>query len=101
MLDGGIRENSPWREVKLLGADKVINVIFESEIDYKCCDNFIDVAVRSFDLMKEELFKYEIEGTDYLIKLKSKKVSLLDMSKIEEFYQLGYNETKKMINKLK
>ncbi|MCI8641322.1 MAG: hypothetical protein HFJ59_05595 [Clostridia bacterium] len=101
LLDGGIRENSPWREVKLLGADKVINVIFESEIDYKCCDNFIDVAVRSFDLMKEELFKYEIEGTDYLIKLKSKKVSLLDMSKIEEFYQLGYNETKKMINKLK
>ena len=101
LLDGGIRENSPWREVKLLGADKVINVIFESEENIMCCDNFIDVAVRSFDLMKEELSKYEIEGTDYLIKLKSKKVSLLDMSKIEEFYQIGYIHTKEIINKLK
>lgn len=101
LLDGGIRENSPWREVKILGADKVISITFESEVDNKCCDNLIDVAFRSFDLMKEELSKYEINGTDYLIKLKSEKVSLLDMSKIEEFYKLGYIETKKIINKLK
>lgn len=101
LLDGGIRENSPWREVKILGADKVISVTFESEVDNKCCDNLIDVAFRSFDLMKEELSKYEINGTDYLIKLKSEKVSLLDMSKIEEFYKLGYLKTKDIINKLK
>lgn len=101
LLDGGIRENSPWREVKILGADKVISVTFESEVDNKCCDNLIDVAFRSFDLMKEELSKYEINGTDFLIKLKSEKVSLLDMSKIEEFYQLGYVQTKNIINKLK
>lgn len=101
LLDGGIRENSPWREVKILGADKVISVTFESEVDNKCCNNLIDVAFRSFDLMKEELSKYEINGTDYLIKLKSEKASLLDMSKIEGFYKLGYIETKKIINKLK
>lgn len=101
LLDGGIRENSPWREVKILGADKVISVTFESEVDNKCCDNLIDVAFRSFDLMKEELSKYEINGTDYLIKLKSEKVSLLDMGKIEEFYKLGYLKTKDIINKLK
>ncbi len=101
LLDGGIRENSPWREVKILGADKVISVTFESEVDNKCCNNLIDVAFRSFDLMKEELSKYEINGTDYLIKLKSEKASLLDMSKIEDFYKLGYIETKKIINKLK
>lgn len=101
LLDGGIRENSPWREVKILGADKVISVTFESEENIMCCDNLIDVAFRSFDLMKEELSKYEISGTDYLIKLKSEKVSLLDMSKIEEFYQLGYSNTKNIIDELK
>lgn len=101
LLDGGVRENSPWREVKILGADKVISVVFENEVDNMCCDNFVDVAIRSFDLMKEELSKYEINGTDYLIKLKSEKVSLLDMSKIEEFYKLGYIKTKEIINKLK
>lgn len=99
LIDGGIRENVPWREVKILGADKVISVSFESEIDNNCCKNLVDVSFRSFELMSKELSKYELDGSDYLIKIKSKKVSLLDMSKIDEFYQLGYNETIKFLNK--
>ncbi|MBQ2938056.1 MAG: patatin-like phospholipase family protein [Clostridia bacterium] len=101
LIDGGIRENVPWREVKLLGADKVISVVFENEVDESCCKNLIDVAFRSFELMCKELSKYEQDGIDYLIKIKSEKVSLLDMSKIDEFYQLGYNEAKKFVNKNK
>ena len=99
IIDGGIRENAPCREVKSLGADKVISVIFESEVDKSCCKNLIDVAFRSFELMRKELSKYELEGMDYSIKIKSKKVSLLDMCKIEEFYERGYEETKKFVNK--
>lgn len=101
LVDGGIRENVPWREVKLLGADKVISVIFESEVDKNCCKNLIDVTFRSYDLMCKELSKYELNGSDYFIKIKSEKVSLLDMSKIDEFYELGYKETKKFLNKNK
>lgn len=97
LVDGGIRENMPWRELKVLGADKVISVVFESEVDNSCCKNLVDVAFRSFELMEKELSKYELNGADYLIKIKSKKVSLLDMSKIDEFYELGYNETKKIL----
>lgn len=99
LIDGGIRENVPWREVKFLGADKVISVVFENEVDKSCCNNLIDVAFRSFELMCKELSKYEIEGSDYLIKIRSKKVSLLDMSKIDELYQLGYENAKKFLNK--
>lgn len=58
-----------WREVKSLGADKVISVIFESEVDKSCCKNLIDVAFRSFELMRKELSKYELEGMDYSIKI--------------------------------
>ena len=97
LIDGGTRENVPWREVKLLGADRVVSVIFENEVDLNCCKNLIDVASRSFELMGKELSKYELDGMDYFIKIKSKKVSLLDMSKIDEFYELGYNETKKFL----
>lgn len=97
LIDGGARENVPWRELKFLGADKVISVIFESEVDKSCCKNLIDVAFRSFELMSKELSKYELDGMDYSIKIKSEKVSLLDMSKIDEFYELGYNETKKFL----
>lgn len=100
LVDGGIRENVPWREVKFLGADNVISVVFENEIDNSCCKNLVDVAFRSFELMGKELSKYELNGADYLIKIKSKKVSLLDMRMIDEFYNLGYQETKKILNKI-
>lgn len=99
LIDGGIRENTPWREVKLLGADKVISVIFENEVNEICCKNLVDVAFRSFELMNKELSKYELNGSEYFIKIKSKKVSLLDMSKIDEFYEIGYEETKKFLVK--
>lgn len=97
LVDGGIRENVPWREVRLLGADKVISVVFENEIDDKCYKNLIDVAFRSYELMCKELSKYELNGSDYFIKVKSEKVSLLDMSKIDEFYKMGYEQTKEFI----
>ena len=100
LVDGGIRENVPWREVKFLGADNVISVVFENEIDNSCCKNLVDVAFRSFELMGKELSKYELNGADYLIKIKSKKVSLLDMRMIDEFYNLCYQETKKILNKI-
>lgn len=103
LIDGGIRENVPWREVKFLGADKVISVVFENKVDQSCCKNLVDVAFRSFELKNKELSKYELDGSDYLIKIKSEKVSFLDMSKIDEFYELGYNKAKKFLreNKIK
>lgn len=97
LIDGGARENVPWREVKFLGADKVISVVFQNEVDKSCCKNLVDVAFRSFSLMSKELSKYELDGMDYSIKIKSKKVSLLDMGKIDAFYVLGYNEIKKFL----
>ena len=101
LVDGGIRENTPWRELKMIGADDVVSVVFENEVDNNCCKNLVDVAFRSFELMGKELSKYELDGADYLIKIKSKKVSLLDMSKIDEFFELGYRTTKNFLEKSK
>lgn len=97
LIDGGIRENVPWREVRFLGPDKVISVIFENEKNHECCKNLIDVTFRSYELMCKELSKYELNGSDYFIKIKSEKVSLLDMSKIDEFYELGYKQARKFL----
>ena len=36
-----------------------------------------------------------------MVKFKSKKTSLLDMSKIDELYELGYNQTIKNIENIK
>lgn len=101
LIDGGVRENVPWKELKDLGADKVINIIFDDDINETCSKNLVEVAGRSLSLIGRELSNYELEGTDYNIKIKSDKVGLLDMSKIDELYKLGYRQTKMEINNIK
>ncbi len=101
LIDGGIRENVPWKELKSLGAEQIVSIVFDDEIDYHCDKNLIDVAGRSINLLCRELSNYEMEGADYVLKIKSNKVGLLDMKKIDELYELGYLETKKKIHEIK
>lgn len=101
LLDGGIRENVPWKETKSIGAEKVLSFVFESEIDEKCCSNLIDVADRSLQLLSRELANYELNGVDYMVKFRSPKISLLDMSKIDELYEIGYRQTQENIEHIK
>ena len=101
LIDGGIRENVPWKEVKALGAKKVLSIMFDSEEEQNCDKNLIEVAGRSINLLSRELSNYEMEGADFIIKIKSNKVGLLDMSKIDELYKLGYDQTKKEIQKIR
>lgn len=100
LIDGGIRENVPWKEVKLLGAKKVLSILFDEEKEENCDKNLIEVAGRAIGLLGRELSNYEMEGADYVLKIKSEKVGLLDMSKINELYELGYEQTKKSIDKI-
>ena len=97
LIDGGIRENVPWKELKTLGADKVISIMFDDEVERNCDKNLVEVAGRSINLLCRELSNYEMEGADYVYKIKSDKVGLLDMNKIDELYELGYKQMKNHI----
>lgn len=101
LIDGGIRENVPWKELKGLGANKVLSIMFDDEVDLNCDRNLVEVAGRSIGLLCKELSNYEMEGADDVLKIKSEKVGLLDMKKIDELYQLGYEQMKKYIEKEK
>ena len=102
LVDGGIRENIPWKGLKEIGAEKVISIIFEEEIEKnKCCENIIDVVGNSLGILSHELLSYEIIGTDYLLKIKTKNISLLDMTKIDELFEIGYKTTKLKIKEIK
>ena len=94
LIDGGIRENVPWNELELLGAKNIINVIFESDKKDNCCDNLIEVAGRSIDLLCRELSNYEMQGSYKILKIKTEKTGLLDISKLENLYYLGYKQAK-------
>ena len=97
LIDGGIRENLPWKETKRNGADIAFCVKFENEKKEKCRKNIIDNISKSIDILCHELSNYEIEGIDYLLTLKTKNISLLDYSKIDELYELGYVQAKKYL----
>ena len=101
LIDGGIRENIPWKGLKEIGADKIISVIFEKNLKDKCCSNIIEVVGNSLDILSHELLNYEIEGADYLLKIKTKDISLLDMKKIDELFEIGYKTTKLKIKEIK
>ena len=80
LIDGGIRENTPWKELKNCGANKVLCISFENEKkEEKEEKNIIDVIMSSIEIMGEELANYELNGVDYLLKIKTKKISLLDL----------------------
>lgn len=98
LIDGGIRENIPWKITKINGADKVISIVFEKDINMnKKNTNIINVISRSIDLLSYELSTYELAGADYLLKIKTKNIDLLDISKIDYLYNIGYETAKKEI----
>lgn len=98
LIDGGIRENLPWKELKQIGADEILGICFETNnVEENCCDNMIEIAVRSIELVCHELSNYEKKGIEKLVKIQTEKISLLDTSKIEELYNIGYSTMKKQI----
>lgn len=102
LIDGGTRENLPWKGLKEYGADEVYGVSFDTILEKnQCCKNMIEVAARAMELQGRELANYEKEGIDHLITICLKKVALLDSSKIDVLYKMGYEETKKQLNLLK
>ena len=101
LVDGGIRENVPWKELKASGVETVISIVFPKMIKYKKCKNIIDVISNSIDYMSHELSNYELEGADYLLKINTINTSLLDTSKLDYFYQKGYEETKRKMKEIK
>ena len=102
LIDGGTRENIPWKGLKEYGADEVYGIAFDTILEKnQCCKNMIEVAARAMELQGRELANYEKEGIDHLITICLKKVALLDSSQIDILYKMGYEETKKQLNLLK
>lgn len=98
LIDGGTRENLPWKELKQMGAEEVYGITFNTIYkENDCCSNLVEVAARALELQRRELSTYEKAGIDKLITIDLEKVSLLDSRKADELYKIGYEQTKKQI----
>lgn len=91
LVDGGIRENIPWKETKKLGADTVLSIIFEKTLNSDSFLDILEIITKSINLLSHELSLYEQIGSDYILKINTMDTSLLDFSKIDFLYNLGYS----------
>lgn len=102
LIDGGTRENLPWKHLKEIGAEEVWGITFNTISEKgECCSNIIESASRAMELQGRELAIYEKQGINNLITINMRKVSLLDAKVAEELYINGYKQGKEQIKILK
>lgn len=96
LVDGGILDNIPVKEVKKLGADKVIAVNFDSD-KIKLESNAIDIIMKVSDVMGSQISEQGLKLSDYVITVPTDGAGILDVSKIDYCYKSGYETAKKQI----
>ena len=99
-VDGGIIDNLPAKDVKKLGAEKVLSVRFSSEnnIDPK---NLIEVGLKAVDLLFDQRTEAEVENSDFALTLNLKEASVFNIKKIDYCYEQGYKCAIENMSKIK
>ena len=99
-FDGGILNNLPSLEIKKQGADKVISVNFMSDnIDED--SNVMDITMKSIDIMVNKLSNENLKVSDMVLTIKTDKIGLLEIERLDDCYKYGYRQTINNINKIK
>lgn len=99
-LDGGALNNIPVLEVKRQGVDKVLAINFKAD-DITNSSNYMDIAMRTIDLMGNKISEKNLKMSDYVITLELEKMGLLEINKLEKCYEQGYYQTINKINEIK
>lgn len=103
LVDGGVRVNSPVSILRGMlkcidkEAEKIVTICFEKAYNNNLPNNLIDTTIKAYDIMGHEINYSEIEKSDYVIDIESKDVGLLDISKIDYMYRLGYSRMKEFL----
>ena len=99
-VDGGIVDNLPAREVRKLGADKVLSIKFASELEHDP-KNIYEIVFKSIDMLFEARVKEAYEQSDLLIDLELPEANLFNAKKVDYCYNIGYNTTIAKIDEIK
>lgn len=90
----------PVDEVKLQGADIVIGVRFNSEnIDEN--SSVMDVVMKSIDIMGSKISEESMRMSDFVLDVYTDKTGLLDIEKIDDCYEYGYEAVIDNLEKIK
>lgn len=98
-LDGGILDNIPVMEVKKQGADKVIAINFKAD-DVDSNSNMMDIAMRTIDIMGNKISEKSLAQSDLVLTISTDKTGLLEVEKLDECYQYGYQAVIQNLDKI-
>ena len=99
-IDGGALDNVPVEEVRKQGADKVLAVKFEEDkIDEN--SNMMDIVMKTIDIMGSNIAQKNLEKSDYVLKINTGKIGLLDGKNIEKCFYYGYEAVNNNIAQIK
>lgn len=90
LVDGGIRENVPWKELSQIGAEEVWCITFSKRIKKHCDKNIFNVISDSIGILCHELSTYELNGAENIINIEVQDIDLLDNKRIDYLYEKGY-----------
>lgn len=101
LMDGGIVENVPVPTVRKMGADYVIGVDLNAHHAFKKPNNILDVIINSFLFLMQQADKIQAQDADLLIKPNLSRFNWTDTNQVDELMKRGYEDSKKMLEKIK
>ncbi len=99
-VDGGILDNLPAREVRKLGANKVLSVKFSAGLAFKP-KNAYDIAFKAVDILFDNRSQDAIKESDYTLDLDVSQASVFNIKKIDYCYNMGYITTISRMKEIK
>lgn len=101
LVDGGVADRVPVSLAKEMGADIIIAVDVSRVKVNASISSIFDVILQSIDIMQDELVRNREIQSDIMIRPHLEQFSSKAFTNIEEIIQIGEEETKKMIPKIK
>lgn len=98
-IDGGTKDNLPIQVLKDMGATKTIGISFNID-KYIPTDNVLSVLLRAVDIFSLKDVRAAQKIADLAIEIDTQGTSLLEITNLEQCYQIGYDTIMKHKQKI-
>ena len=98
-IDGGTKDNLPVQILKDMGADKTIGLSFNID-SYTPSNNILNILLRAVDIFSLKDVRAAQKISDVAIEIDTQGTSLLEITNLEQCYQIGYDTIMKNKQKI-